>query len=143
MKIIGFMTGTSLDGIDMAVLETDGEAQLSFGPFVEKPMRPQVRSVLEAATKAALSWPRGEAEPEIFSEARRVIADFHLEALTEFLRENDLNLQDFDALGVHGQTVLRERPKAGVKGRTVQLFDGAYFAEKTGLSVVCDFRRAD
>lgn len=143
MKIIGFMTGTSLDGIDMAVLETDGEAQLAFGPFAEKPMPPEVRAVLEAATRDALGWARGVAEPESFAAARRVIADYHLEALTAFVRENDLNLQDFDALGVHGQTVLHERPKNGVKGRTVQLFDGAYFAEKTGLPVVCDFRSAD
>ncbi|MDC7681708.1 anhydro-N-acetylmuramic acid kinase [Asticcacaulis sp. BYS171W] len=143
MKIIGFMTGTSLDGIDMAVLDTDGEAQLSFGAYAEKPMRVEVRAVLEAATKAALQWPRGETEPEIFTEARRVIADFHLSALDEFVRENDLNLQDFDALGVHGQTVLHERPKAGIKGRTVQLFDGQYFADRTGMPVVCDFRQAD
>ncbi|ESQ76990.1 anhydro-N-acetylmuramic acid kinase [Asticcacaulis sp. YBE204] len=143
MKIIGFMTGTSLDGIDMAVLETDGEAQLSFGAYAEKPMPVEVRAVLEAATKAALQWPRGEAEPEIFTEARRVIADFHLTALDEFVRENRLNLKNFDALGVHGQTVLHERPKAGIKGRTVQLFDGQYFADRTGVPVVCDFRQAD
>lgn len=143
MKIIGFMTGTSLDGIDMAVLETDGEAELSFGPFAEKPMPPEVRAVLEAATKDALKWPRDAAEPDSFAMARRVIADYHLQSLGQFLSENDLNVQDFDALGVHGQTVLHERPKDGVPGRTVQLFDGAYLAEKTGLTVVCDFRRAD
>ena len=38
MKVLGFMTGTSLDGVDMAVLDTDGEAQLSHGPWAEKPM---------------------------------------------------------------------------------------------------------
>lgn len=143
MKIIGFMTGTSLDGIDMAVLETDGETQLAFGPYSEKPMSSDVRDVLEAATKAALSWSRGAPEPSVFNTARRVISDYHIESLTAFARENDLSLSDIDLLGAHGQTVLHERPKAGAKGRTVQLFDGQYVADQTGIPVVCDFRQAD
>lgn len=143
MKIIGFMTGTSLDGIDMAVLETDGEAQVTFGPFAEKPMPPEVRSVIEAATQAALNGSRETPEPEIFNVARRVIVDFHHQSVLAFVTENGLNLADFDLLGVHGQTVLHERPKGGVNGRTVQLFDGQRFADLTGVPVVSDFRQAD
>jgi len=143
MKVLGFMTGTSLDGIDMAVLDTDGEAQLAFGPWAEKPMPRATRAVLEDTVKAALNWPRGAEEPAIFDEARRVIVDLHLESMHEFLGDNGLNLRDFDAIGVHGQTVLHERPKAGVPGRTVQLFDGRRFAEAAGVTVVCDFRQAD
>jgi anhydro-N-acetylmuramic acid kinase len=143
MKVLGFMTGTSLDGIDMAVLDTDGEAQLTFGPWAEKPMPKAVRSVLEDTVKAALSWPRGAEEPEIFAEARRALVDLHLEALDQFIGSNELKLCDFDAIGVHGQTVLHERPRAGVPGRTVQLFDGHRFADETGVTVVCDFRQAD
>ncbi len=143
MKVLGFMTGTSLDGVDMAVLDSDGEAQLSFGPWAEKPMPKAARSVLEDTIKAALAWPRGAEEPAIFAEARRVIVDTHLEAMDLFLRDNGLKLADFDALGAHGQTVLHERPKAGVPGRTVQLFDGQRFADETGVTVVCDFRQAD
>ena len=143
MKVLGFMTGTSLDGIDMAVLDTDGEAQLSFGPWAEKPMPKAVRTVLEDTVKAALNWPRGSEEPAIFEQARRTLVDLHLQATDEFLHDNGLNLNDFDAIGVHGQTVLHERPKAGAPGRTVQLFDGHRFAEATGATVVCDFRQAD
>ncbi len=143
MKVLGFMTGTSLDGVDMAVLETDGEAQLAFGPWAELPMPAQTRTILEASIKAALSWARGEAEPAIFDEARRAIVDCHFQAASEFLTRNQLDFSDFDALGVHGQTVLHERPKNGVKGRTIQLFDGQAFANLTGVPVVCDFRQAD
>ncbi|MFT4091182.1 MAG: anhydro-N-acetylmuramic acid kinase [Asticcacaulis sp.] len=143
MKIIGFMTGTSLDGIDLAVLGTDGEAQVSFGPYAEMPMPPEVRSVIEGATHAALKWSRGTPEPEIFNEARRAIVDFHHQSLKAFVAENGLDLADFDLLGVHGQTVLHERPKGEVIGRTVQLFDGQRFADLTGVSVVSDFRSAD
>ena len=143
MKVLGFMTGTSLDGVDMAVLETDGEAKLTFGPWAEMPMPAETRRLLEATIKAALEWPRGEAEPAIFDEARRAIVDCHFQAASEFLRRNDLGFADFDILGVHGQTVLHERPKTGIKGRTIQLFDGQAFADLTGVPVVCDFRQAD
>jgi len=143
MKVLGFMTGTSLDGVDMAMLETDGEDQVVFGPWAELPMPAETRSLLEATIRAALNWPRGEAEPAIFDEARRAIVECHFRSASDFLTRNDLNFSDFDVLGVHGQTVLHERPKNGVKGRTVQLFDGQAFADLTGVPVVCDFRQAD
>jgi anhydro-N-acetylmuramic acid kinase len=143
MKVLGFMTGTSLDGVDMAVLETDGEAQLAFGPWAEMPMPAETRSLLEATIKAALAWPRNSAEPAIFDEARQAIVECHFRAASEFLTRNGLDFSDFDVLGIHGQTVLHERPKNGVKGRTVQLFDGQAFADLTGVPVVCDFRQAD
>ena len=143
MKVLGFMTGTSLDGVDMAVLETDGEAKLIFGPWAEMPMPAKTRSLLEATIKAALVWPRGEAEPAIFDEARQAIVDCHFQAASEFLAQNSMSFADFDALGVHGQTVLHERPQGGIPGRTIQLFDGQAFADLTGVPVVCDFRTAD
>jgi anhydro-N-acetylmuramic acid kinase len=143
LKVLGFMTGTSLDGIDMAVIETDGEARLDFGPWAEKPMPATVRSLLEDTVKAALKWPRGADEPAIFAEARAALVDWHAEASHAFLKTNGLDYGDLDAMGVHGQTVLHERPKAGVAGRTVQLFDGQAFADLTGVDVVCDFRQAD
>ena len=147
MKVLGFMTGTSLDGIDQAILDTDGEAELAFGPWAETAMPPGVREVLENAVRAALTWPRGAAEPAVFEEARRVLVGYHLEAADKFLRHNCLKFQDIDLMGVHGQTVLHERPQrgnpAGRKGRTVQLFDGQAFADASGVPVVSDFRQAD
>lgn len=143
MKVLGFMTGTSLDGIDQAIIDTDGEAQLDLGPWSETPMPAQVRSVLEQAVKAALAWPRGAAEPAIFTEARRVLVDYHLQSADQFLQSNGLIFKDIDLMGVHGQTVLHERPQHGLRGRTVQLFDGQAFADATGVTVVSDFRQAD
>ncbi|MDC7674656.1 anhydro-N-acetylmuramic acid kinase [Asticcacaulis machinosus] len=142
-KVLGFMTGTSLDGIDMAVLQTDGEQRLIFGPWAERPMPHEVRAVLQATVTAALNWPRGAPEPEIFNDARKVITDYHFTSAQAFLAEQGMSFADFDLLGVHGQTVLHERPKAGVSGRTVQLFDGQSFADMTGVRVVSDFRIAD
>lgn len=143
MKVLGFMTGTSLDGIDMAVINTDGEAQLDFGPWAELPMPSKTRTLLEATVKDALDWRRGAPEPMIFNEARAALVDWHVQALGDFLAANGLSNGDLDLMGVHGQTVLHERPRDGVPGRTVQLFDGQAFADATGVPVVCDFRQAD
>ncbi|EGF90402.1 anhydro-N-acetylmuramic acid kinase [Asticcacaulis biprosthecium C19] len=143
MKVLGFMTGTSLDGIDLAILDSDGESIAAFGPWAENAMPPAVRGILENAVRTALAWPRGAAEPAVFEEARRVLVGFHLEAADHFLRHNGLSFKDIDLMGVHGQTVLHERPQPGRKGRTVQLFDGQAFADATGVTVVSDFRQAD
>ncbi|WP_443747665.1 anhydro-N-acetylmuramic acid kinase [Asticcacaulis solisilvae] len=143
LKVLGFMTGTSLDGIDMAVIDTDGEAKLDFGPWAEKPVPAAVRSLLEDTVKAALKWPRGAEEPAIFTEARKAMVEWHAESSHAFLKANGLAYGDLNVMGVHGQTVLHERPKAGVPGRTVQLFDGQALADLTGVDVVCDFRQAD
>ena len=61
MRVLGFMTGTSLDAVDMAVIETDGEALLGLGPAGEKKLDPGVRALIEEATAAALDWPATQA----------------------------------------------------------------------------------
>lgn len=143
LKVLGFMTGTSLDGIDMAIIDTDGEAALAFGPWAEKPMPAGLRALLEGTVKAALKWPRGVEEPAIFAEARTALVEWHAESAQAFLTANGLNYGDLDVMGVHGQTVLHERPMGGIPGRTVQLFDGQALADLTGVDVICDFRQAD
>ncbi len=143
MRILGFMTGTSLDAVDMAVLETDGEDIQAFGPAGERKLREATRDLLLAATDQARAWPRGEPEPAIFEEARRAVADEHLYAAESFIAEHGLAWSDFDLLGVHGQTVLHERPQPGRIGRTIQLLDAERLAAATGRPVAFDFRTAD
>ena len=143
MRILGFMTGTSLDAVDMAVLETDGEDIQAFGPAGERKLREVTRDLLLAATDQARAWPRGEPEPAIFEEARRAVADEHLYAAESFIAEHGLAWSDFDLLGVHGQTVLHERPQPGRIGRTIQLLDAGRLARACGRPVAFDFRTAD
>ena len=143
MRILGFMTGTSLDAVDMAVLETDGEAILAFGPAGERKLREATRELLLETTTIARGWERGEPEPAIFAEARRAVADEHLQAAESFLAEHGLTWTNFDLLGVHGQTVLHERPTAERIGRTVQLLDAEHMAKVSGRPVAFDFRTAD
>ena len=143
MRVLGFMTGTSLDAVDMAVLETEGEAISAFGPAGERRLSEATRDLMLEATNQALAWPRGAPEPAIFAEAARAGAEEHFSAAREFLAANGLAWSDIDLIGMHGQTVLHERPKDGVVGRTIQLGDAALLARRTGVPVAHDFRGAD
>ena len=144
MKVLGFMTGTSLDAVDMAVLDTDGEAILGFGPAGERKLDPAVRALVEEAIVAGRAWAWGASPPPAFAVAAGAVADQHLLAAREFLAEAGLSRSKIDLVGVHGQTVLHEPPLPGrPEGRTVQLIDARRVAEGLGLPVAFDFRTAD
>ena len=138
------MTGTSLDAVDMAVLETDGEAILAFGPAGERKLSQATRSVVEAATAEALVWAWDAPAPAVFADAARAIADEHLTAVRSFMGEHGLTAADFDLAGFHGQTVLHQPASAERSvGRTVQLGDAQRLADRLGIPVAHDFRTAD
>src|SRR5205823_3320240 len=123
MRVLGFMTGTSLDAVDMAVLETDGESILAFGPAGERKLDPQTRAAIEAAIVAGRDWAWGAPPPRPFETAARAVAEAHLAAARDFLA----GAGPIDLVGVHGQTVLHEPPGPGRPvGRTVQLIDASY-----------------
>jgi len=143
MLVLGFMTGTSLDAVDMAVLDTDGETIFEFGPAGERKLGDATRDVVLEATRQALAWERGAPEPAIFAHAAEMVAEEHFAAAEAFLQDNGLAWPDLDLVAMHGQTVLHERPKDGVAGRTVQLGDAAMLARLCGRSVAYDFRSAD
>ncbi|WP_269716886.1 anhydro-N-acetylmuramic acid kinase [Caulobacter sp. NIBR2454] len=143
MKVLGFMTGTSLDAVDMAVLETDGEAITAFGPAGERKLSDATRELVLAATHDALKWERGTPEPESFAPAATAVAQEHFEAASSFIEEHGLAWTEFDLIGMHGQTVLHERPNEERIGRTVQLGDAQALADLTGVPVAFDFRTAD
>jgi anhydro-N-acetylmuramic acid kinase len=143
MRILGFMSGTSLDAVDMAVLETDGETISAYGPAGERKLSPATRAVVMQATREALKWPRGTPAPAIFAEAAQAVAEEHLGAAREFLAAHGLSAADLDLAGFHGQTVLHERPTNNRVGRTVQLGDAALLARGLGIPVAYDFRTAD
>ncbi len=67
MRVLGFMSGTSLDAIDMAILETDGESIQAFGPAGERKLADATRALIQAATDDARAWPRGAPEPASFA----------------------------------------------------------------------------
>ena len=136
---IGLMSGTSLDGIDVALLRTDGESVVERGPSMgvsyDAAFRRRLQGALETAKAIAA---RGE-RPGDLAGIERDLTLRHGEAVRAFLSENGLTPDEIDVVGFHGQTVLH-RPDAGL---TVQLGDGALLAAETGIDVVCDMRAND
>lgn len=143
LRVLGFMTGTSLDAVDMAVIETDGHDILSFGPAGEMKLDGETRAVIEDAIEDAFDWERDEEEPDSFEDARMAVADAHLAAALGFMAVNGVKSSALDLVGVHGQTVLHEAPTPDLPGRTVQLIDAASVAEGLGVATAFDFRSAD
>src|ERR1700761_3049734 len=102
MRVLGFMSGTSLDAVDMAALETDGEQIIAFGPAGERKLDPQVRALVQAATDDARAWPWDAPEPASFAPAARAVAEEHLRAARSFMAEQGLTAADLDLAGFHG-----------------------------------------
>ncbi|MGV8209149.1 anhydro-N-acetylmuramic acid kinase, partial [Pseudomonas aeruginosa] len=118
LRVLGFMTGTSLDAVDMAVIETDGHDILSFGPAGEMKLDGETRAVIEDAIEDAFDWERDKEEPDSFEDARMAVADAHLAAALGFMAVNGVKSSALDLVGVHGQTVLHEAPTPNLPGRT-------------------------
>ncbi|MEE2524825.1 anhydro-N-acetylmuramic acid kinase [Hyphobacterium sp. HN65] len=142
-RVIGLMSGTSLDGVDAALIETDGEAGIRFGPGAEHPYAGDQRRTLQEAVNAAIAWQFDGAEPGIFKSAEEALTDAHAAAIGNVLAMAGLTAADIDLIGFHGQTVLHRAPSAQRAGATRQLGDGRALAEAVGIDVVYDFRTAD
>ena len=136
---IGLMSGTSLDGIDVALLRTDGKAVVERGPSMGRPYDAAFRRRLQGALETAKAIGERTERPGDLAEIERDLTLRHGEAVRAFLAENGLKPADIDVVGFHGQTVLH-RPDAGL---TVQLGDGGLLARETGIDVVHDMRAND
>src|ERR1700689_5321450 len=136
---IGLMSGTSQDGVDVALIDTDGEAIAQFGATACRPYTRAERTLLRRATAAAANLTDRTARPDIVAKAEQLVNDAHAEAVETFLIANDLKPANLAAVGFHGQTLLH-RPERGL---TVQIGDGHALAARVGIPVVYDFRAAD
>ena len=140
MRALGLMSGTSMDGIDLALIETDGDKSLSFGPTGFRAYDDEDRRLLRAglADATAIATDRMD-RPGVLAEAEALVTTRHAEAIGRFLSEHGLDPQTIDVVGFHGQTMLH-RPERRV---TVQIGDGARLAARCGIAVVSDLRVAD
>jgi anhydro-N-acetylmuramic acid kinase len=138
-KAIGLMSGTSLDGVDGAILTTDGEMVAEPGPALTFPYGAETRAKLHAALAAARSLTRGLPVPPEIDAAERVLTEAHVDLVAHLLAQAELQPSDVDYIGFHGQTVLHRAHEHW----TWQIGDGAELARATGIAVVNDFRSAD
>ena len=139
LTAIGLMSGTSLDGVDVALIETDGKQVKAFGPSGYRPYTERERDLLRQALMEAVDLPRRDARPGILREAERAVTIAHAEAVAAFTAQNHIACEDIDIVGFHGQTVLH-RPAQKL---TVQIGDGTALAKAIHIPVMHDFRAAD
>lgn len=138
MLAIGLMSGTSLDGIDAALIETDGEGAVKPVAFVGTPYSDEDRATLASATELALLFDDPGEHP-LIERAEELLTRTHAAAVAALLEQAGVEARAVDVIGYHGQTVAH-RPD---KGWTWQLGDGAALAAATGIDVVAGLRVAD
>jgi anhydro-N-acetylmuramic acid kinase len=138
-RALGLMSGTSMDGIDVALIETDGGTHVrrlgSAGVAYPHAFRDRLRQALADAKTMTGRMDR----PGCLAEVERELTERQAEAALRFIGDRMLQPSAIDVIGFHGQTVLH-RPASGL---TVQLGDGPLLAQATGIDVVYDMRAAD
>lgn len=138
-NVIGLMSGTSLDGVDAAILTTDGEGVAVPGAALTLPYDDGLRAMLRAAIAEARDVAEGAPVPHSIRVAERRVTEAHAEAVKALLAKAGQKTGTVALIGFHGQTILH-RPE---RRWTWQIGDGALLARLTGIDVVNDFRSAD
>lgn len=136
---IGLMSGTSMDGIDIACIETDGEAYAKPLACMAIDYDSAMRARLAAGLEAAQSLTNREARTPLLDALEAEIDLAHIKALNAFLALDAMQNITPQLIGYHGQTVLH-RPEQGL---TIQLGKGQRLAKATGMDVVYDMRAND
>ncbi len=132
LRALGLMSGTSVDGVDVAMIETDGESVASFGPGLTVPYADEARRTIRAAFGA-------DGPSEATRAAELAVTDAHVAAATQWSAQYGIALSSLDVVGFHGQTITH-RPE---RRFTWQIGDGGALARALGVQVVNDLRGAD
>lgn len=131
--VIGLMSGTSLDGVDAALIRTDGESRIERIDFVTIPYDEKTQGMIRGCLG------RRTDEDGFVARAEIEITRAHAAAVDWLLSKAGHQPQDIDLIGFHGQTILHDP----ANGFTWQIGSGAMLARLTGIDVVNDFRAAD
>ncbi len=126
------MSGTSVDGVDVALIETDGERVAAFGPALTVPCPDEARRIIRAAFGATV-------ETEATRAAEQVVTRMHVAAVRAWAAKTGIAPDSLDLVGFHGQTITHQPDR----GFTWQIGDGAALAQALGVRVVNDLRRDD
>lgn len=130
---LGLMSGTSLDGVDCALIETDGYGYVKPLGFVTIPYTQSERGIIRPVFGVK------DRHDEALTPAIDVVTERHMNAVRVLMAQEGITPKDVDVIGFHGQTIYHA-PKDGV---TIQIGDGTLMARELGIDVVDDFRSAD
>lgn len=133
LAALGLMSGTSLDGVDLALLHTDGRAYASSGGGMSVPYPEGLRNELRACLGA-----RSFSAPGI-RPVSQALTRFHADVIQRFLAQERMEPDAIDLIGFHGQTLSHE-PETG---HTLQIGHPQTLADLTAKPVIFDFRRRD
>jgi anhydro-N-acetylmuramic acid kinase len=139
LTALGLMSGTSMDGIDVALLETDGETVTRREPGMTFAYDETKRELLRRALADAVDMQDRKARPGVLQHAEKALTDWHITAVETYLQKLGLSSSNIDVIGFHGQTVIH-RPEQAL---TVQLGLGGELAKAIGVPVVYDMRAKD
>lgn len=137
-RVIGLMSGTSLDGIDSCLArfwEEGARIRFELEAFSTFPFPPGLKDTLLQQMKPETS------RVDYLCALDAELADCFASAALRLIEQSSLKAEDIDLIGSHGQT-LYHRPQ-GTWPSTMQLGDGSMIAVKTGITTVSDFRPAD
>jgi anhydro-N-acetylmuramic acid kinase len=142
--VIGLMSGTSLDGVDAALVEIAGSGKttrMRLKHFVSVPFAKEVQTqLLRVASQTPV--PAG-----VISHLNFLLAALYTEAVERVCEEAGVALSEVDLVGSHGQTIFHQSEPAPFCGRmlasTLQIGEGSLLAENTGITTVSDFRPRD
>lgn len=141
LTALGFMAGTSLDGIDAAILRTNGHSVSKWGPAMTFPYDRETRAAIIRATRAALE---GRHEAQDITLASDLVTSAHIRAARDLMTELGLTREEIHVIGFHGQTILHRPPlDAASIGRTWQIGGGGVIAHELEIDVVDQFRTTD
>ena len=138
--VVGLMTGTSADAVDAVLVRLKGEGLAATHEVLaerESPLDDELRNeVLAVAAAKTL-------EPERLMRLDVRLGEVYAEAVHGIAEEANVKLSAICAIGSHGQTV-RHLPRSGaMRALTLQLGSASTLAERTGITVVSDFRKRD
>lgn len=131
-RAIGLMSGTSLDGVDVAYVETDGYGDVAARGFYYMPYDDALRARIRACFGATTMT-------DNIAGVERDLTLAHAHAVRNFLVQEKVSSSHVDVVGFHGQTISHDPAHRF----TWQLGDGALLASEIGIDVIYDFRTAD
>ncbi|MFN7921743.1 MAG: anhydro-N-acetylmuramic acid kinase [Bryobacteraceae bacterium] len=139
MRVAGIMSGTSLDGIDVAIVDIAGQ-KIRPVAFASTPYPKDVREALHAVSNT-------HCHTAEISRLHFLLPEIYADAFHELCRSSGFGRDTVKLIGCHGQTIFHEGDPVRICGRkiasTLQIGDGSVLAELTGIPVVSDFRTRD
>ncbi len=133
---VGMMSGTSLDGIDVAAIKTDGEEIYAFSAGITVPYAPSLSQ--KVSSILGQTW----ASPDILK-IEEELTRAHAEAYFLFLKHTGIPAQEVGLVGFHGHTILHQPPSRFAQARTWQIGDAALLSELIGKDIIYNLRLND